>query len=373
MGPGQVGVSWHGTCYFPRKMRLLNHTAIPAAVSTAELEGSTRRLGLLTAKATFRFDGNGRVELETQSPLPLFIQDEKTPLGDLPSDMQPRADEAFEVILLGHAWAPTGRQVAALTVALGVGQTRREMLVFGDRFWSAQRRAILPARPFNKMPLDYARAFGGTVSVHLDRESVFDLADPLNRHGKGFDAERIARDMGAWLKAPSGFPRLPDGYVRALPNLEDRAAPIARWEDVPPPMCWATVPVDVPLWSDRMSKKLAAAPEVKLPKVVGYRAHPDWVIPTPATAPRLRLENLVEARPVLELQVPDFGVVADYTINRRLGTRSLLPHTLLLLPDQGRFTVTYRLPFNFQFEPDDEREFRLRLAAKWHAPTKEPS
>jgi hypothetical protein len=354
-------------------MRLINSIAIPATVSTAELEGSARRLGLLTAKATFRFDLNGRVELETQSPLPLFSQDEKTPLGDLPSDLQPRADTAFEVILLGHAWAPPGRPVAALTVGLMVGQTRREMLVFGDRLWSGQRRAVSPARPFSKMPLDYARAFGGSAPVHLDRESVFDLTDPLNRHGKGFDAERMARDMGAWLKAPSGFPKLPDGYVRALPNLEDPAAPIAHWDDVPPPLCWATVPVDVPLWTDRMAKKLAAAPEEKLPKLAGYRAHPDWVIPAPASAPRLRLQNLVEGRPVFELQVPDFGLVADYTVNRRLGSRPLWPHTMVLLPDQGRFTITYRLPFNFQFEPDDEREFRLRLEPKWRGPAKEPS
>jgi hypothetical protein len=360
-------------CFILRLMKLINSTAIPATVSTAEFEGSPRRLGLLTAKATFRFEPNGRVELETQNPLPLFAQDEKTPLGDLPSDLQPRADAAFEVILLGHAWAPPGRQVAALTVALTVGSTRREMLVFGDRVWSAQRRAISTAQPFSKMPLDYRHAFGGTVPVHLDRESIFDLVDPMNRHGKGFDAERTARDMGAWLKAPSGFPRLPDGYVRALPNLEDRATPIARWEDAPPPLCWATVPVDVPLWTERMSKKMAAEPEGTLPKVAVYRAHPDWVIPAPATAPRMRLENLVEGCPVLDLQVPDFGLVADYTVNHRLGSRPLLPHTLALLPDQGRFTITYRLPFNFQFEAGDEREFRLRLDPKWRAPAKEPS
>jgi hypothetical protein len=328
---------------------------------------------LLTAKATFHFDTTGRVELETQHPLPLFTQDEKTPLGDLPSDLQPRADAAFEVIVLGHAWSPGARQVAALTVALGVGETRREMLVLGDRFWLAQRRAISPARPFAKMPLSYGRAFGGTVPVHLDRESVFDLADPLNRHGKGFDAEGMARDMGAWLRSPPGFPRMPPGYVRALPNLEDRAAPIVRWEDAPPPLCWATVPIDVPLWTERMAKRLAVAPEQGLPKVTSYRAHPDWVIPAPSNAPRLRLEHLVEGRPVLDLQVPAFGPVADYTVNRRLGSRPLMPHTLVLMPDEGRFTITYRLPFTFEFEPGDQREFRLRLEPKWRGSVPVPS
>jgi len=31
-----------------------------------------------------------------------------------------------------------------------------------------------------------------------------------------------------------------------------------------------------------------------------------------------------------------------------------MPHTLVLLPDQARFYVVYRLPFNFQLQPGDE-------------------
>jgi hypothetical protein len=42
-----------------------------------------------------------------------------------------------------------------------------------------------------------------------------------------------------------------------------------------------------------------------------------------------------------------------------------MPHTLVLLPDQARFYVVYRLPFNFQLQPGDERELRLRTEPKW--------
>ena len=103
----------------------------------------------------------------------------------------------------------------------------------------------------------------------------------------------------------------------------------------------------------------------ELPSVVNSRAHPDWVIPLPPSAPTLRLENLLAGTPVLEMSLPSLGVVADYTINGRTGRRSLTPHMLVLLPDQGRFYVVYRLPFNFQFQPGDEREFRLCTEPKW--------
>jgi hypothetical protein len=354
-------------------MKLVNQTAVPATLTTSDFEGSTQRLGLLTAKATFRFDLQGRVELETQEPFALWTQDETTAVGDLPADSRPRADAALEVILLGHAYAPRGRTVSALTVALSVDQVRREILVFGDRTWTPNRRTVSQPIPFTQMPLTYARAFGGTVPINLDRESIFDLSDTCNKHGIGFDAERMARELGGLLKAPSGYPRLPAGYVRRLPNLEDPRTPIVRWEDAPLPACWATVPIDVPIWAVRQAPKnpapLPPPPlagiKPELPKIAHYRAHPDWAIPLPKTAPRFRLENLLATAPVLELAMPNFGIVADYIINGRIGRRSLMPHTLVILPDQSRLYIVYRLPFSFQFQPGDEREFRLRTEDKW--------
>jgi hypothetical protein len=358
-------------------MRLVNHTAVPATVTTSDFEDSTQRIGLLTAKATFRFDDQGCVELETQEPFPLLAQDEKTPLGDLPADLQPRVDASMEVIVLGHACAPRERPVSALTVVLTVGKVRRELLVFGDRTWASNRKTVSPPTPFTRMPLSYGRAFGGTVPINLDQESVFDLCDTCNKHGLGFDAERMARELGGLLKAPRGYPTLPAGYVRSLPNLEDPRAPIARWEDAPLPCCWATVPIDVPLWAVRQARNTPKPPpspslaEIKreLPSVANYRAHPDWVIPVPTVPPTIRLENLLATVPVLEISMLDFGVVADYTVSGRIGRRSLMPHTLVLLPDQRRFYVVYRLPFNFQFQPGDEREFRLRTEPRWLAGT----
>jgi hypothetical protein len=354
-------------------MRLVNQTAVPATVTTSDFEGSSQRIGLLTAKVTFRFDDQGRVELETQEPFSLLPQDEATPLGDLPADLQPRTDPSLEVILLGHVYAPRERPVAALTVALTVGKVRREILVLGDRFWAPDRKVISRPAPFTRMPLSYGRAFGGTVPINLDRESVFDLCDTCNKHGLGFDAERMARELGGLLKAPRAYPTLPAGYVRRLPNLEDPRAPIARWEDAPLPCCWATVPIDVPLWAVRQARQNPnpplPPPEIKreLPSAVNYRAHPDWVIPVPTAAPTIRLENLLPTVPVLEMSIPDFGVVADYTVNGRIGCRNLMPHTLVLLPDERRFYVVYRLPFNFQFQPGDERELRLRTEPRWFA------
>jgi hypothetical protein len=76
-------------------MNLDNTTPIPAKATVAELPGETNRIGILTAKATFKFDRNGQVELDTQKPFPLLSKDQETPLGPLPTDSRARRSDRW--------------------------------------------------------------------------------------------------------------------------------------------------------------------------------------------------------------------------------------------------------------------------------------
>jgi len=87
-------------------MNLDNRTPLPAQVTVSELPGETDRIGILTAKATFKFDRTGQVELDTQNPFPLLSKDQETPLGPLPIDSRARRSDKFEVMLLGNAYPP---------------------------------------------------------------------------------------------------------------------------------------------------------------------------------------------------------------------------------------------------------------------------
>jgi len=89
------------------------------------------------------------------------------------SDLGP-AKSATDVIVNGHAWAPHGKPVAALTVGFQVGAMTRMARVHGERYWQpvksfrwfrSARRAWIPseAEPFVTMPLVYERAFGGSA------------------------------------------------------------------------------------------------------------------------------------------------------------------------------------------------------------------
>jgi hypothetical protein len=116
-------------------MNLENKTPLPARLVVSNPEDTPHRFAMIAAKATFRFDLEGRVEIEGEDPLPIFEKDEETELGLLPRDDMPQPNTAFDVILLGAAHAPNGNPVQQMTVALGVGDERRELAVFGDRRW----------------------------------------------------------------------------------------------------------------------------------------------------------------------------------------------------------------------------------------------
>jgi hypothetical protein len=369
-------------------MDLVNQTPLPARVETSQVDGMAARIGMLTAKATFRFDLDGRVGLDTQQPFPLFPHDIPTPLGLLPSDAEPRRDDRFEVILLGHAHAPSARPVEQLTVALAVGPMRREISVHGDRCWTRTEQGPAISRPqrFTKVPLTWQHAFGGTQPVQIDASSFIDVADPVNPQGRGFDAERMAHGLADSLRAPAGYPVLPN-YRRALPNLEHPAAPIARWDDAPEALCWATMPRDVLVNATRRAQAQSpgAAPDpgpvppTTLPSEVPhidpafYRAHPDWVLAPPRQAPVVRLENLTAERPLVQIQLPEMRVVADYVVESRRGSRALNPLLLVILPDEGRLYILYSTAFTFPFVGGDERSFRLRLAQPWYPDESPPT
>jgi hypothetical protein len=123
-----------------------------------------------------------------------------------------------DVTLTGHAHPAPGASVAEVALRFGRegnGFARR-IKVFGDRRWQRTGGApsISPPLPFDRMPLDHARAYGGP-------------GHPFNPAGRGHDAS---------LHAPART---------LLPNLEDPDHPILSLAHAPEPACFAPIPASV--------------------------------------------------------------------------------------------------------------------------------
>ncbi len=365
-------------------MELVNGTPLAADLFVTELEEGRPRIGLLMAKATFRFDAGGGVELDRDDPYPVFRGDEEVEHGVLPGDLVTRNDPAFEVVVVGEAHAAGSEAVDSMYVTLAVGEEVRHLLVTGDRWWRIQLDTNgdvapeactpTPPEPFRKMPLGWERAFGGTADILVDHEAPLEVAHRLNPMGRGFDPEPMGHQIGLALEAPDGFPVVE--RVRALPNVEDPAHPVQQWEDDPPPASWAPLPVGSPMVAQAAypsGEDIDPEAALQVPPAMLHRAHPDWVIPLPERGARIFLRGLVPDAPELSLALPDLRVLADYVVADREGTAELRPHLMALLPSERRFYILYRYLFQFAFDPMTERAFKLRTERGWFEDSRERS
>jgi len=345
-------------------MLFTNTTPLSARLSIGRGLPDGLRPGLLLAKATFSFDERGRARLDDQDPLPLLDADTATPLGLLPRDNLPRNDPAFEVFLLGKAHAPFGRPVPHVRVALAVADCRRELDVYGDRFWLGRGAdaALSAPAPFLEMPLTYSRAFGGTADIEIDVDSPVEVHYPENPDGVGFDLEPIADGLHRDLNCPAGFPRFT--LERGVPNIESADSPLRRWSDNPQPEVWCAVPLSGAIHNRRSylldpdgGVNARAKPQIGQ----FYRAHPGWVLPeAPGKGAPIVLHNLTK-NPSLELRFPNLDVYFDYALGPRDGSRALGPRAIILLPEQQKFAVLFALTFVVDPPTGAERSGRLRI------------
>ena len=357
-------------------MILENSTWLPAELSVAALLGAPRRVGLVVAKATYRVAGDGTTIQEEENPFPIFPGEEETELGLLPADLLPRADSAFEVVLLGKAYVPGGRPLPALTVALTVGDVRREMAIFGDRYWTpgpwnSSEPVISKPEPFVEMPLVWGRAFGGTKEVLIDVDSPIEIMHAANPAGKGFDPHPQVVALRQALGAPDGFPTY--DHTRSLPNLEDPSHLIRAWDDDPAPHCWATVPISSTLHVSR-GMELSENPDPEAGPVLTdgfhHRAHPDWVIRLPERHAPVILEGMVPDWG-MAFRIPALRVVGDWVLGEDRGTFELAPQGMVLLPEERRFYLVYRRLFPLPHPSEEDRSLRLRTEPGWPDPVRE--
>lgn len=189
-------------------MELINATRMVAGYNMG-LEPSGRELLVVVIKGTFVLPKNGEAFRLHDEQQPLIMADTFTgepgfsaPVYEI--DFAPRKP-ACDVLLVGHARAPEGRQVTRMRVGLRVGTKEKTFDVVGDRVWQAGLAGIRASapQPFTTMPISYDVAFGG-ADRNSEDEAEHDAYLP-NPVGRGWHKHL----KNAWV----------DG--KPLPNTEE--------------------------------------------------------------------------------------------------------------------------------------------------------
>lgn len=139
----------------------------------------TRDAALLSVlcKRSYSWDASGRVTpLAEQPPLAFdvahAVRDDRN--GELlvqGRDVWP-LKHATDVIVTGHARAAYAKPVSSLSVAVSVGEVRRELLALGARYVEQTRSGELtfsPPEPFTEVDVSFWNAYGGIDPMVLPR------------------------------------------------------------------------------------------------------------------------------------------------------------------------------------------------------------
>jgi hypothetical protein len=358
-------------------MQFVNNTPAAALCHVGNPD-DTDRVMTVTAKVTFVVSDNGEVSIDTDSPYPVQMADTETKLGILPQDIMPRTGEVFEVCCLGKAHAPYRRPTRYMQVSLTVGEVERRLHVFGDRSWigNGSRSYISNPEPFTEMPITWERAFGGTAEALVDNETSVELRHPFNPLGKGFDPTPDAKTLAKGLKSPKGYPIVTT--TRQLPNIESPDALIRRFDDSPKPVCFAPLPLHLPLYLNRFVPKsmdtmesgemnpIKKIKEILWNDLAALRAPDELLMDIPERHTKVSVTGMTPERD-LTFQLPALRFFIDYLFGTKDGKAELVPRLLMLLPEERRFYLVFKSYFSFEHIRGMERCVRLHMEKGWTA------
>lgn len=302
---------------------------------TVGFERDGRELLVIAAKATYRLPADGEAPQVHEQAMPLVTADLYS--GD-PASTAPLHETDFahakpgcDVLLLGSAWAPDGRPAAKVPVWLQVGPMHKALMVTGRRRWHHGWAGVTAGdpEPFVHQPFSYDLAFGGSQATP-GPSPAFSMYD-MNPVGRGFVADSRTLD-GAWMPQTEELDQPITGLRRHWRPMA--LGPIGRhWL---PRRHYAGTYDDAwtrtraPFWPDDFDARYFQA------------APPDQVMAHPAGGEPVILQNLT----------PDG--LRRFPLPRRTVPVLFIPHrgkdrqvmatldTLVLEPDEERFTMTWR-------------------------------
>lgn len=334
---------WHDACV--RFMPLVNATPF-AVFSAPVLDRAGREVVLVIVKATFEVAAPDRVALADEQ-LPVRVadvpRDESNPRSSAryPSDLCTEK-LGSDLVVLGDAVAR--QPTTFVDVEIRARATTVPMRVTGEReyFRGILHVGVSAAVPFETMPIEYERAYGGMLD---------DLSDVEHRNPAGV-----------------GFARSPADLVGTpAPQIEHPGTPYRTAKDRHPPIgCGALLPH----WSPRrehagtFDDAWKATRMPLMPRDFDVRhnnvAHPSLMFDPPLSAGDV-VSILGMTHDAFQLSVPSLRLVLHGRYDERTETVRPDIDTVLVEPAPGRFELTARHAFPIGRGRNVLRELRVDI------------
>ncbi len=251
-----------------------------------------------------------------------------------------------DIVMIGHASAPEGKAALSLLVGLKVGQCEKKALVFGDRYRESSIGLCSETKPvpFKTMPLIYENAFGGFDSLRSDPgKTDFEPGNPV---GCGFRMKNGKNELSR----------------SKLPNIEDPDRLISGGQDRPAPAGFGYIAPDwaprrnyAGTYDEKWRKNRAPFLPVDFDRRFFNCAHPDLIADGYLKGNEQVIVKNVGRYGVTAFHVPMLRFQFIFNIDRKTFAGSPHLDTLIIEPDQNRFSVIWR-----SCMPCDKKTLKIR-------------
>jgi hypothetical protein len=342
-------------------MELLNATGMPAGY-TLGMQPDGRELLVVAIKGTFMIPPNGAEPTLAAEQVPLVEADSFTGEPGFSATLyesdyapcKPRCDVLFN----GSAYAPGGKSAKRVRVSLQVGPISKSFDVVGNRVWKKRLgfiRSTSP-EPFTVMPISYNNAFGGIDNTHKkEKKHRAYLTNPV---GIGFHSNRKVQSV----------------RDQPLPNTEEIGRRIKKPHGEYNPMALGPIGRS---WSPRL-KYAGTYDDNWLEDVFPflpadfddayYQSAPiDQQINHLRGGEEVVLSNLTpQGRTAFRMPTIDLPVEFTDASYERTEKHALLD-TVMIEPDLGRFTLTWRASHPLKRNLLEMRQCVIgRQSRAWH-------
>ncbi len=308
--------------------------SIAAALLRTERDEHTM-LGALVVRKRFGLREGGGLGPVPEGKPPAEIRYETVGYGDYGEmavdEIPPR--NGTDVIVIGDAVPP--EKVVATRVEVEVGPYHVAIDVLGDRVWESVLGALVASspKPFTRMPITYAHAYGGASSV----SEYGPIPWFKNPRGKGY-----------YIKSSEAK----DG---PLPNLESPNARIKQWDDRPDPVGLAPYPAE---WGLKWEKYIEPIPEkedieIHPDRGMYDRAHP-LLTGKPVPPGPMRIRGM--GPKLVQFEIPPCPVEARIGVGATSAVRDLELEEVLVDLREGLVDLTWRKMFRYNLVAYERRE-----------------
>lgn len=309
---------------------------------------------VVVAKSTWQIPAMGQRPRPLQ-PQPIemadvFIGDPSNSAMIYGADMlrfKPRCD----VIFNASAHAPGDQPVQELSVAWQVGDLRKGLRVHGPRQWRTMLglATLTAAAPFLNMPLHFGMAFGGTRTYKKgwgESVSILTEAQLANPSGIGWFGSRaddiIDGQPAPCLEALDDPVRKPGG--KQSPTA---FSAVARH--------WLPRPNYAGTYDAHWQKEIFPFLPEDFDEQFNQCAPSDQQMKYPLGGEQVILRNMVAGRPDVRFKLPKLDNVQVRILRKDYSSEEFtaVADTLYFEPDQGRFTVVWRVSTAVQRRIDE--------------------